>query len=298
MVLESFDNRINITQLSLEQPEHKGETFNLERDMDERARQCIKNALLEWRLEDDGMFIDLAKDAVILDPGPNTKADYFSDDDWDDFKQIAKDELLNLDDLDVDSLAAHDAFGEGFSDKMAALKIIDPDRASELNADDNLHNKMLELYNFIVNESEEEDHFKKQLRLASCIKILFPQHSSEWSRHTDQGRHEYNIGTVLVRMLEKGQQWTAFAAASSQMRLLFPEDWKESNVRPEHWQDMRATLEGFRQRDKGASYAELAANMKILAADKVTISERGLEIIIPTVTLKEQTLNLPEQRNF
>ncbi len=297
MALESFE-RINITQLSLEQPEHKGETFNPERDMDQQDRESIKNALLDWRLEDSDMFLELAKNAAILDPGLKVKADYFSDDDWDDFERLAKDELINLDDLDINALSVHDAFAEHFSEKMMALKIIDPSRVSELDIDDNLHDKMVELYNFIVNESEEEDHFKKQLRLASCIKILFPQHGSEWDRNTDQGGHEYNIGSVLVRMLEKGQQWTAFAEASSHMRLLFPEDWKENSVRPEHWQGMRATLAGFRQSDNGYSYAELAANMKILAAERVTISERGLELIMPNTSLSESPPELPQTRNF
>ena len=75
--------------------------------------------------------------------------------------------------------------------------------------------------------------------------------------------------------------WMGVARLTRMLKILFPDRVKDFKPDKIAWQGMRKTLESLRHQSEWAEFAELAAAMTILAAEKVEVTEKGLEITMP-----------------
>jgi hypothetical protein len=292
MALESLENRINITQLSVEQPKvEKPVLFDQEHDLDEKTWQSMLEQLAKEK-DDMVKIIDMAESLVILAPERREQLPSSL--------EVVGTGLLNITDKPIEVSAATKvdvAFNEDFSDTMCTLKTLFPEKVHQLSLDDQTHDKLINLYDFLKSRRQDEAETRKVLRLAASIKFLFPQFGDEWSEITKRGTEVDIMGTEVLDRLAVSKKWGQFAFVSRQLRYLFPEDRLDaSNVA---WEGMRAALERRRNKD-WLLYAELAANMKVLTAEKVTITEQGLELVMPTAQaqLAQPIPQMPEIKNF
>jgi hypothetical protein len=96
--------------------------------------------------------------------------------------------------------------------------------------------------------------------------------------------------------------WFSFAQNFVSMKILFPEKNIGSKLDAGAWKGMRDELENIRNSsdsEKWERLSSLAMNMKILAAEKVEVTDKGLEITMPE---KREGLEsapaLPETKQF
>ncbi len=93
-----------------------------------------------------------------------------------------------------------------------------------------------------------------------------------------------------------------FAETAKNLRLLYPNQPYPLSV--ENWQKMKDVLRTIRGSDNSqdlAKFLTMAANMKMLAAQDLKVTDQGLELGPPTYqpeVLKIKNLDLPETRSF
>ena len=89
-----------------------------------------------------------------------------------------------------------------------------------------------------------------------------------------------------------------FSRLGSAMRVIDPGG--DLVVNQSDWETMKQKLDFYREQNNYHVLAELAADMKILAAEKVEVTDEGLEITMPEkkVNLGPATSDTPEQRKF
>ncbi len=284
---------MNINQLSVEQPKaDKALVFDQERDLDEKTWQSILERAFDERKHDETNFIGLAEDLAVLAPERRKELELT--------EEIWNKLLNNTDELiDVSSTTNVGlAFSEDFSDTMYTLKTLFPEKVHQLSLDEQTHSKLINLYDFLKSRRQDQAEARKVLRLASNIKFLFPQFGDEWGESTKRGTQIDIIGVEMLDRLSAEKNWGAFALVSRQLRYLFPDDKLEYGNAA--WKEMRAKLESNRSNEHWFSYAQLAANMKVLAAEKVMVTEQGLELVMPKAKaqLAEQTPGMPDIRKF
>ena len=125
-----------------------------------------------------------------------------------------------------------------------------------------------------------------------AAKILFPEYFKETiEADTDL----QNKLVELHNNLEGGISDLAWLAAN--IRLLFPERFNELNFGLRQWELAKEYL--YQQQPNWQVFAWFASVLKILAAEKVEVTDRGIELTMPSKEISDfEPVPLPETRRF
>lgn len=151
-------------------------------------------------------------------------------------------------------------------------------------------------------------------------KDAFKEHNKVWTDYIDQlmalkvfdQKLEVHLGTEGLEKMDLNlnvskakEQWEEFAELAAAEKVINMS--LNVEVSPTEWQNMKNILENYREkhREKGEFYEKAFTNMaswmKILAAEKVEVTNDGLEITMPKKVKSEpksEPLPFPEKRNF
>ena len=271
--------RINIKDLTLEEPEKKKSElpFDPERDITEEDWKRVRESLLSIRQEEHPEFTypELVKSVKILFPERVSEFNFDDDFLWRRTKLWSQRHGL-----------------PSLLDYVFEIKLAFPERISELNLDKLQEiNKHIEVY-------RQRNDWAMFASAAMKMKILFPERIAEL--HLDE--------TAWVGMKEELEQlrtpdlWGYFAKRAMAMKILYPEKSSELNLDSHAWEGMKQDLEKCRAQEHKTWWhiSEQAIAMKILVAEEIKITDKGLEIIMPKEkpVFKEEVPSMPQRRKF
>jgi hypothetical protein len=275
MVLESFENRIDIKGLSLEAPEKdrklefdpdKEFTFQEWQNTAEEFRNSWKN-----RKPEDNV--------VVLSWGlPALKT----------FRPDLADPLLT-DEVAIGLFHELDKMAEGhhwvaFSERAVFLKILFPDRVI-ISPDSKARVRTAAL--------EEQDTFKAA-QLGASLRILFPE--DQFPKGLDQRWQKF--ASKADKDLEQVNMYSAVKYLAN-MKIMYPERFKDLSITPSRWQNLVSELHRTKSGNLYGSYAGAILDGTIVVAEDIKVSDKGLELALPHSEVASVTKpGLPQTRNF
>ena len=276
---EYFDpETINIRRLAVESPKKTELLFDAEQEISNEEWKILKDSLFRNYFPSPAGaqligFTKLATELKILFPE-------------------------RLSDLEIDSAsweAVKTRLEEYKSDKgwgdfteiVANLRVLYPERFSTLD----LGEKAWQVGVESLHQLEGiwvTDH-------ALRLKILFPEKFSSLDLDFVWKNLKEGIGEIRK---DDEFGYKSFFEVLAKARILFPERYAELRPSPRDWSVMKECFEGMRENKEWWSFAKVAASMKILAAEEVSITKNGYEIKMPgDESFKHDSLP-PEKRKF
>jgi hypothetical protein len=173
----------------------------------------------------------------------------------------------------------------------ANMKVLFPERTDELKLDEETWENM---------RSDLRSNLEKPLTWSLeyhhlyYMALLFPEKMNELLndkvRNVAVESFKEDLKRGLVLMVERGAQLRVILGELTSQQLGFG---------PEEWREMTDSLEDSRI-GKPVSFLFDATHMKILAAEKVEVTDKGLEINMRRKkdSLTTAAAEMPEQRNF
>ena len=283
-IREHFENRkdtgdLKLSDLTLEMGESPDELkFDPRTEVSDSDWQGMKEKLEErWssgldvynmpaqmRILDDAADIQVANwDRVkkILD-------DYRRSEDWDDLASVA-----------------------------SSMKQVWPDRIRELGIDDEAWNGMKRV---LIEHRDAsfgglaQGDWPAFVWLAADMKILRPDSEDELVSDIAWERIKNNLKEYC-----EDNNWNSFADMVSWVRILKPDQVKELEVDDDAWQGMRDALEEYRKDNDWRGFADLASSMTIIAAERVEMTDTGLNVVLPLKSdYKVEKKQRPVRKNF
>ncbi len=169
-----------------------------------------------------------------------------------------------------------------FAYQAMSLKILFPNKASELNLNDSAWQGMTNKL-----ESYRDNDWWNFTNQAMRLKILFTDRVPELDLNDQAWK---GMKGRLEEMMTSSYQ-------ARSLKIIFPEKMSGLNLNPV-WQKTENALEKCRQNNDWQLFANLATNLKILAADKVEVTDQGLKITMPIPDFKSEKKPRPERRQF
>jgi len=260
-------DRINIHELTVEEPEkQEGLPFDPERDITEKGWNYLKS---EFESQHDGnlwFFSYTASQLKILDPLFDLR---ITPEIWESFGDS------------LNAIRHHTVKNwDNFSATAARMKIIDNDKNLNINQNDwrSMQQKL--------------DKLRKQ-RLwgafavhAASMKILDP-------------RIDFKVDEETRRdMIKEIKNETTFASIFAEHAAAMKILGIAFEVDKFFWRMMQEELK--EEQAQGKSFSKLAVDMKILVAEEVEVTDKGLEITMPKPKedLKQGIQHLPEVKQF
>lgn len=281
MSLESYfeKEKIDVKKLALEEPEKKSELpFDPEKKITPDDWQNLKIYLEKFRNESRWAFFgSLAMEMKILFP-ERTEELKIDDEAWREMKKS----LVRR--TQTDDVA-------GATREIAALKVLFPERAPSML-------KSLGPDKFWVpqkrrlKEYREHRLWDKFLAHAEKMKIIFPERTTK-----------LNIDDATWGNLKESLRTEAtdrFAKKAAFMRVLSPDRFADLKIDKPLFEKSGVMLEEYRRKNDWLSFLDQAAALKILSAEKVEVTYKGLEITMPKKEqeFKEITPPLLEIKKF
>lgn len=203
-------------------------------------------------------------------------------------KVLKPDYDLNLDEQAKQFLKNEFERGKGllphiFALKAAAIKLVDP--TLKMNIDGETWERMEEKLDVFRNIQD----WSQFLNLAFAMKIL------EKNYKVDISKKEYKAIMDQFADDTKHNEGWRIAATMAQLRVVDPN--RNLKIDDAAWECMHHQLEDWRFGDYDGFF-QIAVDMQILAAEKVEVTDKGLEITMPARNLQIETPQIPEQRNF
>jgi hypothetical protein len=109
------------------------------------------------------------------------------------------------------------------------------------------------------------------LECTANAKILFPRESFPIQKG------EWKLCLEMLDRMRKANGWFSFATIASHMRIANSNGARELQITDSDWSHMRDELKSYRAGD-WTSFCHLAYFMTILAAEKLEVTTRGLEV--------------------
>src|SRR3989344_4326775 len=289
-MLEGLNQRTNIKGLVLEQPK-VSRTFDPDIDITGFDWMNISNELLRdnWGNPIKESFFASAAYCQILKPG--LLADLRID-------QTLKGNMVSF---YRDRQEAGLPNFLGIITHLARFKILFPDNLDELA----VHKNKLDDFGF-AREMLKVDPNKTYKHAGDYTIALGRRDDYIYTdRFFDLFKSKYEKERKPDDLFRFARQPEEFSELGKNLRLLFPEKFDPAFITPQDWTKMRNTLTDQRSAFLSdpsflGKYLNIAANMYILAAHKVEITDRTLEIMFhpPTVDLNQATQQIPERRRF
>jgi len=272
---KTLRNNINIKNLAIEQPQRKEDYFDAKKEVSNEDWDSMKK-VLEYYYESnhDSDFFEIAEDMKIIFPERESE--------------------LNLDDVMWNEMARGLRNTGGYSIVRKA-RVLFPERLKSVYSLDDgdwgeIKHWCLEFDELYSGNFED---FIKKVRFAF---YLFPERIMELDlENTMWDDAKKIIEEYRTKDIEK------FVYYLAQAKLIFPNKVKRSTVEPEIWSLGREKLQNHRLGNKWKSFAALAATMKILAAEQIQITDKGLEVLMPKSKKDfktKTTESLPQTKKF
>jgi hypothetical protein len=279
MALESFDNRINVAHLSLDQPEQqKQRLFDPQEFIPGSVWEGWEEAAHRLAVETHGPYVlsQLADDVVniyLLDPERARKLN-LEETVWRKLKQGAEQAELSQRDAAVNI--------------AAAAKVLFPGRyrANPLLSKEKVDNLKLAIHAFgQTDEYHELAHMLLNYRLVGPTDVEFTFHE------------EFLIPIQVALSGPKNDSDWLKAAFS--LRMLFPEEFEKMKLTEEDWAELKKMLN---RQDQPDPYTARARELQFIAAKEVRFTDDGIAFTKPEPQpVKDYTKrepSLPEQKNF
>lgn len=286
MPIESHipETEINIKDFNLEKPQvdEEGRPFDPERDLGVGTWADMKEILEEYKLEvkngeaeNNNMVRDTAVSMKILFPEREWELG-LTEMLWDNLKHEMK-ELVKEDKWDE------------LAEQVAYMKILYPEKMPKEGP------SLIALFRTIKDSYKDipETNVAQQGYLFYHMKILYPGREAEFGM--DEA-FKMRLQNAIVDSLQK-QQWHEYSIYAMIYKFLFPEDSASLHLNGEVWKAMKKHLY-----DSYSTKIDMwmGKNMKILAAQEINVTEKGLELVMPPTEKMESrpTPSLPEVKKF
>ena len=278
MPLESYFGshaRIHIKDLSLDQPRKNPEgTFDPEEEITEDDWQHVKEYLEKKKKESRDLFYTIlcATNMKIVFPERSREYDDAV------LKRIVKEEY---------NLEPNNHF------TFAEIKIITP----ELVAGSNPSYEAWERHLGFTKQYIAQGDWILFVNRMFALFVVNPDKASEFSLNKETRE---KIAQYFKELLETGQLDTFSFEKLAYASVLFPDEMSSLRSSPALLERARAMLRELRTANNWGRYIQVAAAFKLLCAEKVEVTDKGLEITMPQPKedFKEPEEPMPEQRKF
>ena len=263
----------------LEKEEEK--MFNPDKDITDEDWKLMEQKLKDFRKEKDvESFASLASDMKII------SSEKFSEknitvQDWNKMQQTMTDFARRI----VEGKYWWEIhLSQNLFRQMASMKIINPEKFDETRRS---HLPEIEWSRTIergLSHCREYQAWEDFAEMASNLKIIwpttltaFPVDMKKWITEDDKQK----MINDKLEYCHKENKWGRFSSLAAKLRILYPEKFSELNVNETAWRGMRNSLKQCRKDEQKWrwSIGKLAADMKILAAEKVEVDEKeGLKV--------------------
>ncbi len=127
------------------------------------------------------------------------------------------------------------------------------------------------------------------LVIARDLRILFPERFPIPDLVLDKQKLKDYLDSEKSRGMEH------YANRLASLRIAFPEVYKEVNLIPADCRTMLARLD---EQDRYFGFVDMAVNLKIIEADEVKITDKGLELIKKKEDFRAEKKKRPVRRSF
>jgi hypothetical protein len=280
MALETLGNRIDVKGLALETPEKENQTFDARKDISEKDWVEIMEALRPEQgeaLEDRVRALVAAKQISPerieeLDPQLYHKIQL------DFFTGTGNDGWVLLDKLNMS------AYIESiYGDKYAKKRFSGDDWG---------------LIDIKIESDIQDTFFSLACRALRNMRISYPEHFvSEWADYDKAVKHLFE---ALHKQQSDPNSYLLAAGTGADLKIAYPEPYKEVKWTNTHWTSMRKHLNDLRDNKAWTSFIEFASYMQILAAQHVEVVGGQLHVSGPETrpVPLENKESLPAQKIF
>lgn len=224
------------------------------------------------------LAMHLARMVKILDPSIPS-GNYFYESDWDRLKKI----------MEEDKQKGH---WDGVADHAADIKVICPERYQDLGLTDadleNIRQKQSEIAAYHKRLNKNGSNF---IVIARNVKMILP----DFVNPIYQDSYMWQTLVETAELERKKHEWFSFAHWLADIRLALPERFKEFPLNLQVWEGIKAIIPTL---TTPVDFLRIFTNQKILAAEKILITDKSLEIVMPKVRFDETGPKLPETRKF
>ena len=265
-------DRINIHELTIEEPEKPSELpFDPERDITEEDWKGMRQAL-EASRKNVGDFFPQAMAIKLLNPREKIDVD-------EEYVHLAKRKLKR----DLENLKDF-----SFLENASSVKMFDPQVRRYFSK-----KSWQEIIEYIK-AWKNSKNWSVFLDYAKSIKIIDPSAEINF----DVSEEDNNDMLDWLKEQKTPDGWKDFTVNAANMRIFDPK--LELGLDKEAWQAMKAQLEVYQRDHNWKRFSDMAMKMKILAAEELKVTDKGLEI---TMRKKKASLSslvppLPETKQF
>ena len=274
--------RINIKDLTIEEPERKkGLLFDAEKEITDEDWEELKNTFSGMREREGSLNLMNHAMAMKILSSERVKELRFGEEDWTNSKFL------------YEIHRARGSHTESFDSLAIAMRVVFPERASELRLDETLW----ESYKRTIEQYKLEENWLSFHALAVRAKILFPKKFGEEITLDRKSLEELKKAFIWYR---EDNNWDSFIRRTFQAKILYPESLEEFNIDDATWKNMKKKLQESRKGKYWIDFAEYAMFLKLLAAEEIKITNKGLEVIMQKeeAEFKEETPPMPQTRKF
>ena len=274
--------RINIKDLTLEEPERKkGLPFDVERDLHPAFWDVATKQLKDHQERESWFnFATDAADLAILYPERIADLD-LNETMWEKMKE------------ELEIYKKEKVWGLGVS-LAANMKILFPEKNMNNLIDMDSWRQIIQTFSSMKDIGSLRD----SIVFASEVKILNPERFKDLE--LDEEKTWDEIETLLDRY--RNVNIDVFAKIARQVRIVFPEKFYSLNLDAAMWEKM---MKLFRKQEildplLDPRHIQFTASLKLLAAEEIKITDKGLEIIMSKEKpeFKEETPPMPQTRKF
>ncbi|MDO8618641.1 MAG: hypothetical protein Q7R49_01710 [Candidatus Daviesbacteria bacterium] len=165
-------------------------------------------------------------------------------------------------------------------------RLVFPEKAKELRIDDETWKKILDKY-------LQSDGRVNSIGLSTIYYMYLSDSSRASSLHLVEKRNDFK-GFALNHREPGARLWDAA------YKIMYPEDYKEIKLTPDEINEEYKQLNVYKEQFSWNLFLSEAFNLKILEADSVRVTEKGLEITdkVPEGNFAPVVPSLPEMRKF
>lgn len=278
-------DKINIHDLTIEESESTASLpFNPEADIGKSDFEKIKKSFNEYLsadvnvhyLHDDQPLLEVASGLKILLPEKMQEFDLEKV--WDRIKYSCQD---------------NQSAPFFLKQVLTAAKILFPERIGELtwtNKDWQEIIRLLGRYKSDALESNGSRGVIDFISIAADLRIFLPEKA-------DELRNEDIAKMAEEKFKERSYKNYNLIGAEyiSKFKILFPERMENLGLGKEFWKKMKSDLH---EESYGRWVAKRGAALKIIAAEKVEITDNGLELTMPQKLFVKEVSRMPEKKQF
>jgi hypothetical protein len=281
------DEEINIADLTVEQKEKPAVVFDAKRDITPAHWAKMKALLDKDRSEDQyGWMSGKLQEMKLLFPEKVGELG-LDEDVWFGIKRHL--------DTDINSASRSNSVRwDVIAQWLCSLKILFPERYKSLHIDQDIWHGIIKRTQELRNLSLEMGFNSNFSKMVIDLSILDPKETRGFS--VNETLHKSLLTEAKKKRDEK--QWLEFMQICVALKIIWPQEYNEL-LNADTWKNLRAHIVKKGDFKLWTSMGDYEC-IKILAADKVEFTDKGIEFTIPKLvpTLESTPQPLPEIKKF